>query len=80
MNTVQSAWEEYEREAPPQENNGLERQREKRAFYSGALAILDLLERLDRDGVSDAAAAHVLTNVDEECQEVAGEAMMRGGA
>lgn len=72
MNTVQSAWEDYEREAPAADSS-LERQREKRAFYSGALAILDLLERLDRDGVSDAAAAHVLTNIDEECQEVAND-------
>lgn len=73
MNTVQSAWEEYEREAPAAANSALERRREKRPFYSGALAILDLLERLDRDGVSDAAAAHVLTNIDEECQEVAND-------
>ena len=79
MNTVQSAWEEYEREAQPVAIE-LERLREKQAFYRGALAILDLLERLDRDGVSDAAASAMLTNVDEECQTVAGEASMHGAA
>jgi hypothetical protein len=72
MNTIQQAWQTFERDIIPADAPTIQRVEMKRAFYAGAAVILSVNAHIAEEGVSEDAAVAILEGLMEEAMLFAG--------
>jgi len=77
MNTVADLWADFEQRIVPKGAPAVQRIEMRRAFYSGARALLRLMN--DIGEVSDDAGAAILDGIDQEL-DAFGKAVLEGRA
>lgn len=66
MNTIQQAWETFERDVVPKDAGRVQRTEMKRAFYAGATAALSVTSAIGEHGISEDAGVAILEGLHQE--------------
>jgi hypothetical protein len=64
---VEALWLSFEKNVIPVTASDIQRKEMRRAFYSGAWALLQEMKRLGEDDISEEVGADILEAVDAEC-------------
>ena len=65
MNTIQSAWDEYEKKVVPKQAGEIQRKESKLAFYSGAFLMLNHTGEIAEKYTED-QACHIIQGISDE--------------
>lgn len=71
MNTVQQAWEQFERAVISKDAGRVQRTEMKRAFYAGATAIVSVNAAIAEPGISEDAGVAILEGIQQEVMQFA---------
>lgn len=66
-NTVQEAWEQYAANVVPPEAGDAQRVETRRAFYGGALSVVNIMIAISDQEISEDAGAAIFEGVRQEC-------------
>ena len=66
-NTVQEAWDNYERHVVPKGAGDAQRVETRRAFYAGALSVINIMVGISRPDTSEDAGAAIFEGIRQEC-------------
>lgn len=69
MNSLEEHWHEWAEACLPECCSDIQRQETKRAFYSGAVAILQVVEQVGNDDIDEETGTKVVSKIYREIDE-----------